>query len=179
MAAPAAGRKPPRPADDGDFRQGLNHENYQTNPNANFDFTQQIRPDSLCVDTCRMEKRTQMVWSSHVGQASRLSPSSEHECVSFGVPPSGGSGVVCGAPGTARYGSGTALVRLENENRPVFIGLARRYGSRGVKYTPSPLPAAERHPGADAEPTRDARPEVSFPGFHIAAAMRSPTSRVP
>ncbi len=32
--------KTSRPADDGDFRQGLNHENYQTNPNANFDFTQ-------------------------------------------------------------------------------------------------------------------------------------------
>ncbi len=36
----AAGQKLPHLADDGDFRQGLNHENYQTNPNANFDFTQ-------------------------------------------------------------------------------------------------------------------------------------------
>jgi hypothetical protein len=31
------------------------------------------------------------------------------------------------------YGSGTALVRLENEKRPVFIGLERRYGSRGYE----------------------------------------------
>ncbi len=30
--------------------------NFQTNPNAKFDFTQQIRPDSPCLDTCRMEK---------------------------------------------------------------------------------------------------------------------------
>ncbi len=39
------------------------------------------------------------------------------------------------ALGTVRYGSGTALGRLENEKRPVFIGLGRRYGSRGGKYT--------------------------------------------
>ncbi len=36
----AAGQKIPRPAGDGHFRPGLNHENYQTNPNANFDFPQ-------------------------------------------------------------------------------------------------------------------------------------------
>ncbi len=36
----AAGQKLPRPADDGAFRPGLNHENYQTNPNAKIDFTQ-------------------------------------------------------------------------------------------------------------------------------------------
>ncbi len=64
VAAPAAGQKLPSPADGGDFRQSLNHENYQTNPNAKFDFTQQIRPDTPCLDTGRMEKRTQMVWSS-------------------------------------------------------------------------------------------------------------------
>ena len=34
------GKRSPRPADDGAFRPGLNHENYQTNPNANIDFTQ-------------------------------------------------------------------------------------------------------------------------------------------
>ena len=28
------------PPDDGDFRPALNHQNYQTNPNANLDFTQ-------------------------------------------------------------------------------------------------------------------------------------------
>ncbi len=33
------GKRSPRPADDGDFRPGLNHENYQTNPNVNFDST--------------------------------------------------------------------------------------------------------------------------------------------
>ncbi len=32
--------KTSRPVGDRDLRQGLNHENYQTNPNANFDFTQ-------------------------------------------------------------------------------------------------------------------------------------------
>ena len=36
----AAGQKLPRPADNGGFRQGLNHENYQTNPNVKFDFPQ-------------------------------------------------------------------------------------------------------------------------------------------
>ncbi len=36
----AAGQKLPHPAADGAFRPGLNHENYQTNPNVNFDFPQ-------------------------------------------------------------------------------------------------------------------------------------------
>ena len=32
------------PADDGDSRQALNHENYQTNPNVKFDFTNKSGP---------------------------------------------------------------------------------------------------------------------------------------
>ncbi len=36
----AVRQKFPRRADDGGFRPGLNHENYQTNPSVNFDFSQ-------------------------------------------------------------------------------------------------------------------------------------------
>jgi hypothetical protein len=59
---------PPRPADDGDFRQGLNHENYETNPNVNFDFTNKSGP-MPCV-------WTPAGW--------------KNEPKWFGVPPSGG-----------------------------------------------------------------------------------------
>ena len=40
------GKHSPRPADDGDFRQGLNHENYQTNP---FRAASPAQHNSLCI----------------------------------------------------------------------------------------------------------------------------------
>ena len=49
---------------------------------------------------------------------------------------------------TACHGFVTALSRLENDKRPVFIGLGRRYGSRGVNTPPHPLP--DRSPIAEA-----------------------------